>query len=159
MVNQLEISFGGPLRIVVAKEEDAPAISARLSVLYEQFKITGETIMYALPIDHTVRMQISYIDAAGNPARIDGEVTWTSSDESVATVKVDSADSSIVQVLPVTVGQMQIRANADADLGAGVRNLLTVADVEIVAGEAVAGSVQPLGEPEPMAPHAAPRKK
>src|SRR4029077_14001775 len=159
MMNQLEISFGGPLRIVVAQEEDTPAISARLSVWYEQFKITGDALMYTLPVDHFVLMQISNTDAAGNPARIDGEVTWTSSDESVVTVQPDAVDSTIVRVLPVTVGQMQVRASADANLGTGVRNLLTVADIEIVAGEAIAGSVQPLGEPEPMAPHAAPRKQ
>src|SRR4029077_10298507 len=150
LMNQLEISFGGPLRIIVAQEEDAPVILARLSVWYEQFKITGEALMYTLPVDHFVLMQISYTDAAGNPAKIDGEVTWTSSDESVATVQVDAADSSIVRVLPVVVGQMQVRASADADLGTGVRKLLTVADIEIVAGEAIAGSIQPTGEPEPM---------
>src|SRR4029077_15615383 len=103
MVNQLEISFGGPLRIVVAKEEDTPPISARLSVWYEQFKITGENIVYTLPVDHFVLMQISYTDAAGNPAKIDGEVTWTSSDESVATVEPDAVDSLKGGVRPWSV--------------------------------------------------------
>jgi hypothetical protein len=40
---------------------------------------------------------------------------------------------------------VQITATADADLGAGVRNLVTVCDITIVAGEAVAGTIAPIG--------------
>ena len=49
-------------------------------------------------------------------------------------------------------------ATADADLGEGVRRLTTVCDIEVVAGEAVSGTIQPVGEPEPVAPHPEPRK-
>ena len=114
--------------------------------------------MYTLPVDHSVLMQVSYTDARGNPATIDGDVTWESSDTSIISVTVDQADSTICRATPVgTVGQAQVTATCDADLGEGTRELVTLCDIEVVGGEAVAGSIQPVGEPEPIDPHAAPR--
>jgi hypothetical protein len=78
-------------------------------------------------------------------------VHWESSDESVAKIAVDSTDSTIVTVTPAgDLGQVQIRAIADADLGTGVRNLTTVADITVVSGEAVAGTIQPVGDAQPI---------
>jgi hypothetical protein len=53
-----------------------------------------------------------------------------------------------------SVGQAQVTATCDADLGDGVRELITLCDIEVVGGEAVAGTIQPVGEPDPLAPHA-----
>ena len=53
-------------------------------------------------------------------------------------------------VRAVELGQVQITATADADLGEGTRELVTLMDVTIVAGEAVAGVIQPLGEATPI---------
>jgi hypothetical protein len=158
-MNQLEVSFASPLRIVVATE-DAPQIVSKLTVCHDGFCITSKgDVMYTLPVDHLVTMQVSYVDAAGNPAVIDGLVHWESSDESIATVAVDTEDSSLVTVKPAgDLGQAQVRAIADADLGSGVRNLVTVADITVVAGEAVSGTIQPTGEAEPIAPHVEPRR-
>jgi len=65
-------------------------------------------------------------------------------------VTPQTGDSTIVTVVPVgPTGQIQITATADADLGAGVRNLVTVCDIQIVAGEAVAGTISPVGAPTP----------
>jgi hypothetical protein len=153
-LSRVEIVFGNALQIM---EVPAPEpIHARITVKIDQFIFTAESehIMYTLPVDHTVLMQVSYTDAKGNPATIDGDVTWESSDANIVTVEVDTADSSICRAIPVgTVGQVQITASCDADLGAGVRELITTCDIETVGGEAVAGSIQPVGEPEPLAPH------
>ena len=106
--------------------------------------------MYTMPIKYQVEVQVSYVDAAGNPAVVDGPVTWSSSDTTVVTVNTDTADSSkcTVQSL-MKVGQAQVLATADADLGTGTRNLVTTMDITIVAGEAVAGTIQPVGEAAP----------
>jgi hypothetical protein len=155
----LVISFGNALPIY--KIEPPPPILAVLSITYEGFTILAKgDVMYTLPVDHLVSMQVSYVDAAGNPATIDGDVHWETSDESIATIEVDAQDTSIVTVTPAgDLGQVQIRAIADADLGTGVRNLTTVADITVVAGEAVAGTITPVGEAEPIAPHPEPRRK
>lgn len=151
MANRVEVSTSGPSKMVVTWEEAAVG-QALLSVWYEDFKFTsGGNVMYTLPVDHFVKMQVAYVDAKGNPAAIDGLVSWASSDPSVATVDTDPTDSTIVTVTPVgPVGQVQITATADADLGAGVKSLVTTADVTIAAGEAVAGTISPVGPAEPI---------
>jgi hypothetical protein len=145
---RIEIAFVTPLQVMeVAEPQQGGSI---LTIKYLGFTITveGDHVMYTLPVDKQVEMQVTYVDAEGNAAEVDGEVIWASSDDDIATVKVSASDSTIVTVVPVgAVGQCQITATADADLGQGVRNLITVCDLEIVAGEAVAGSIQPLGEP------------
>jgi hypothetical protein len=154
---RIEISFTSPLRIIKDEPETHPG--SRLTISYDGFTVTaeGNHVMYTLPVDKLVSMQVSYVDAQGNPATIDGEVSWASSDAGILAVKVDTEDSSIVTVTPVgAVGQTQVTATADADLGAGVRNLITVCDIEVVSGEAVAGTIAPLGEAEPIAPHVEP---
>jgi len=124
---RIEISFTSPLKIV--QVEEPPQILAVLSITYGR---------------------ITIVDAEGNPAKVDGPITWASSDETLAEVEVDSVDSSIVTVTPVgPTGQVQITATADADLGDGVRELITVCDISLVAGEAVAGTIQPVGAPFP----------
>ena len=68
----------------------------------------------------------------------------------IADIEVDPDDGTICKVIPRGLGRTQVSAKADADLGEGVRELLTVCDIMIVAGEAVAGSIQPAGEQEPI---------
>ena len=146
---RIEISFTSPLKIV--QVEEPPQILAVLSITYGPITITAKgDIMFTLPVDDAVKMQVTYVDAEGNPAKVDGPITWASSDETLAEVEVDSVDSSIVTVTPVgPTGQVQITATADADLGDGVRELITVCDISLVAGEAVAGTIQPVGAPFP----------
>lgn len=151
-MNQLEISFGTPLRVVVQNEP--PPIAVWLTIWYDSFKITakGGEVMYTLPVDHYVEMQVAYMDSGGNPAKVDGDVTWRSSDDTIAMAEADPGDSTLVKVTPVgALGQVQIVATADADLGTGVRALITTTTIEIVAGEAVSGTISPVGDPVPIA--------
>lgn len=158
-LQRVEIVFGNVLKIMEVAEEPVPVVRMLLAIKYDHFVITteGDHVMYTLPIDHTVKMQVAYTDAKGNPASIDGLVTWESSDTSIAAVTVDADDSTICRVIPVgPVGQVQVTARCDADLGDGVRELLTTCDIEMVGGEAVSGSIQPTGEPDPIVPSTGP---
>jgi len=149
-VTRVEIVFGNVLKIM---EVPVPELGTTLlTIVYEQFVITmnGNHIMYNLPVDHSVKMQVAYVDHAGNPAGIDGEVEWFTANPELATIEVDPEDGTICKVIPIKTGRTQVSARADADLGEGTRELLTVCDIMIVAGEAVAGSIQPASEPEPM---------
>jgi hypothetical protein len=149
-VSRVEIVFTNPLKLMEVVEQ--PLGHTSITVQFEQFTITAKgDIMYTLPVDHRVLMQVAYTDAKGNPATIDGDVTWESSDASIIAVDVDPTDSTICAAVPVgTIGQAQITATCDADLGDGVRELITLCDIEVVGGEAVTGSIQPLGEPAPI---------
>jgi hypothetical protein len=144
---ELCLSFANALRI--CEIEPPPKILAVLTITYDRFTITAKgDVMYTLPVDKMVKMQVAYVDAEGNPAAVDGDVTWESSDDTIVKVTPETGDSTIVTVFPEgPVGQVQITATADADLGAGTSELITVCDIQIVAGEAVAGTIAPVGEP------------
>lgn len=145
----INIAFTTPLRVVHEQAVGKQTITITLGKFI--VKTEGQHVMYTLPVGRQVQMQVGYVDAGGNPAAVDGAVAWASSDDAIATVDVDDADSTIVTVVPVgAVGQVQITATADADLGTGVRTLITVADIEIVAGEAIAGTISPVGEPSQL---------
>jgi len=114
----------------------------------------AEHMAYTLPADKTVKLQIAYVDANNNPAQVDGAIVWTSSDPMIADIQSlpvqQGAAGSVVQLVPGdTIGNCQITATADADLGEGVRNIVTLMDVTVVGGEAVAGTISPVGEPTP----------
>jgi hypothetical protein len=157
----LVISFGNTLRVAVASVPAALLGHSIMTITYEGFSITTRenAIMYTLPIDHFVKMQVAYVDMKGNPATVDGVVSWLSSDETIAIVTVDQQDSTIVTVSPLgPLGQVQITATADADLGEGVKQLITTCDISLVGGEAVAGTITPVGAPEPITQSSAKRK-
>lgn len=80
-------------------------------------------------------------DAKGNPARVDGVPEWASSDPNVATV-TPSADGFSAVVKAVQTGETQVSVTVDADLGEGVRPLIGVGDIEVVAGEATVIALQ-----------------
>jgi hypothetical protein len=110
---------------------------------------------YKLAVDEYVEVKVSYVDAAGNPAVVDGDVVWESSNPDLVTVTAHD-DTTSADVCPAgngDLGTAQISATADADLGEGVRELITVFDVQIVAGEAVAGTISPVGDPQPIPPN------
>jgi hypothetical protein len=149
---KVEISFSGPLKIMMVDEPETSGY-ATLTIQYDRFSVTakGDRIMYTLPVDKQVTMKVSYIDAHGNPATVDGEVIWASSDDDILNVQRNEDDTSQCRVMPMgTVGQAQVTATADADLGEGTRELICTAEIEIIGGEAVGGSITPVGEPTPI---------
>lgn len=106
---------------------------------------------YKLASGMQVHVGVSYVDASGNPATVDGAVSWDSSDHSIVEVHTDETDSTKCTVMANgPVGQAQVSATADADLGEGTRAITTIMDVEVIAGEAVAGTIEPVGGAEPI---------
>lgn len=146
----VEFKLGGTLKFIVEEPETRPG--ALVTLTYGGFSVTarGEDMAYTLPIDMAVSVKVSYVDAHGNPAVVDGAVNWDSSDTNIATVTADAPDGATAIVAAATnLGQAQITATADADLGEGVREVVTIMDVQIIAGEAVAGIIEPVGAPTP----------
>jgi hypothetical protein len=78
------------------------------------------------------------VDAKGFPAAIQtGSVTFTSSDETVATVTQDTTNELGFTVTAQKPGVAQITATADADLGEGVSNITGFFGVEVTGGTAI----------------------
>lgn len=94
-------------------------------------------VMARLTTEEIVSASVTYLTAKGNPAPIDGAVVWTSSDEAVATVAADPADSKNATVTAVAPGVCQITAVADADMDEGeTREVTASGAIEVVAAEA-----------------------
>lgn len=88
---------------------------------------------------------VAWADAAGNVARIDESdqaLVWESSNAAVMTVVANAAPATGATCTMIAPGTAQVIVRADADLDTGeVRELVVVGDVEVVAGEAVAGTI------------------
>jgi hypothetical protein len=95
--------------------------------------------------EQQVSVEVRPLTQAGRPARIDGAVEWSSSDESVATVTSTGPMSALV--VSVGPGVAQISAVFDADLGEGVRPVEMTGALEVVEAEAVTAEIV-FGAPE-----------
>jgi hypothetical protein len=114
---------------------------------------------YTLPVGNLVNVRVDYVDVAGHPATVE-TVDWASNTPDIADVVVDADDEHICTVIAGDLlGTTQITATADADLGEGVRHIITTFDVTVVAGEAVAGTISPTGDSQPVAPHPEPQRR
>lgn len=117
-----------------------PIPIARITLRFGTLAVTfNGDFMNTLPDDKVGNAAVAYVDAKGNPAVVEGAPTWVGSDDNIATV-VAAADGLSAVITPVNLGQMQVTITADADLGAGVTPVITIGDVEVVAGQAVAGN-------------------
>lgn len=100
----------------------------------------GGTLMLVLTDSQKVEVVLAPKTAAGNPAVVDvsAGVVFESSDPTVLEVVQDPVDPLRATARAVgLLGVVQVTARADADLGAGVREIVAVDTVEVKAGEAV----------------------
>jgi len=103
---------------------------------------------------HSVDVAVAFINANNNPAEVQGEITWSSSDPTVVGVsaKEGHPEQATITAGP-SAGSAVIRASADADLGEGVDLVSAELEVVVVArGEAIGGEITPVGagpSPEP----------
>lgn len=107
---------------------------------------------YTLQNDMQVLLQVQFQDVDGNPAKVDGDPVWSSSDDLVASITPAAGNPFLATLLGTGMGNAQVIVEADADTGDGVRSLVCTLDVTIIAGEAVGGVISPAGEPSPPSP-------
>jgi hypothetical protein len=108
--------------------------------------VKGDLMSFVLRIDQRVTVSIQPVDRAGNPAAIDGVPVWAAATGAVALTPAEDGLSCVIE--PVgQLGTEQVSVTCDADLGAGVRTIAGVLDIDIVAGEAVGIVINP-GVPE-----------
>jgi hypothetical protein len=150
---RLKVEFVTPLKIEMIPPPSSP-VGCVVTSTIDGFSVTarGNHMVYKLPDDKDLKVGVQYVDAKGHPAEIDGDVEWTTSDDMIVNVGVQAGDSTQALIHPgANLGQAQITATADADLGAGVTEVICTFDVEIVAGSAVSGTITPVGDPIPQA--------
>ena len=87
-------------------------------------------------------LAVTWEDADGQPAKVDGKTTWTSSDPAKATVTAGTGNSQIATLVSLgPTGNVQIQASADADMGDGMKPVTSVMDITIIGGEAESGNI------------------
>jgi hypothetical protein len=86
---------------------------------------------------------ISYQTESGRVAKVDGVPIWESSDPAVFEIKNVSADGLSAEIWPADAadGVAELKITADADLGAGVTQIVTPVGIECRPAQAVAGTV------------------
>jgi len=90
-----------------------------------------------------VTLAITAVDARGNPAKLDGAPVWATSDAALLTVTPSADGMSCVATAVGPLGTAQVTVTADADLGAGIRELTGLLDIEIIASEALNVTIVP----------------
>lgn len=127
----------------------APELRARIKLATGAFVITlyGDFTM-KISVLSQVDATIAYVDARGNPATVDGAPVWGTDRPDLVSLS-ETLDGMSCTMVPLAVGTAQITVTADADLGDGVRELVTLGTLEIIAAEAVAGVIT-FGEPVPI---------
>jgi len=144
------IEIGGVLKVKLGEPKCV------VTTTIDRIEIISTTTMgthmaYTLPIGKQVEVAVQWLDAGGHPAVVDGDVVWSTSDPTIADVTVDATDSSKATIFATTnLGATQFSATGDADLGEGVVEVICVLDVDVVAGQAVSGTISPTGPAVPI---------
>jgi hypothetical protein len=84
---------------------------------------------------------VTFTDAKGNPALVDGAPAWSVSDPTILSVTptADGMGATIAALGPL--GSCQVSVTADADMGGDVKALVGTLDVSVVAGAAVSANI------------------
>ena len=119
----------------------SPAASIRVRITMDGQLIQEGTLPMAQIITSTQKFTITvtgFVDSKGNPAPVDGAPVFAVSDPAILSI-IPTADPKAVEVLAVgPLGTAQVSVTADADLGAGLKPIMGLYDVQVIAGEAVA---------------------
>ena len=95
-----------------------------------------------------VLLSATPVSSAGNPAALDGVLSWESSDPGIIVLEVGKDGLVCTATTVGPLGVAQVTARGDADLGDGVREVIGVLDIEVLPGEAVSLNLG-AGVPEP----------
>jgi hypothetical protein len=103
----------------------------------------------------TVQATVSFTDAKGNPATVDGAPTWDASNPAVIDSIIVAPDGMSAKLhITDKVGASNVTVSADVDLGSGVDKHDFVDTVSVIGGAATAaafafGAVTPDGGTPP----------
>lgn len=115
------------------KEPEAVSVIFYTTKKGKQIKLGGSMF---LKINEKLPLSVSFADAQGNAAKVDGAPAWALSDASIGDLIV-AADGMSAEFAPKAVGACKVQVNADADMGSGIKSILGELDVEVLALEAV----------------------
>lgn len=87
-----------------------------------------------------VRLELPPIkNRKGGPAKLDGLLQWKLSDDTIASLEIHPDGLSALVSARGPLGSVDVVAEGDADLGAGVKPVFWTQAIVVVEGEAVGG--------------------
>jgi len=89
----------------------------------------------------TLNAVATFLDASGHATTLDGVPEWSLEGDPIGVVTASEDGLLAVVALNGTLGTAQLCCKADAALSSGLRELALTAEIEIMAGEAVTGSI------------------
>lgn len=116
------------------------AVRAVITISAAGWTARGYAMAVALPKGKAVDLTIAFEDDLGNPAEAPGAVTWTSSDDEIATVDPDADDDTEAVATAVAEGAATITGSSN-----GITATIDI-DVTVEAGGAVTANIS-AGEP------------
>lgn len=84
-----------------------------------------------------VTINVSPVDAKGNPAQVDGAPVWAVVGPGIVTLEPSSDGFTCVATTTGELGTTQLTVTADADVGEGIQTISGLLDLEVVGGVAV----------------------
>lgn len=128
------------LNQILAAITPSPAVRLRVDTILEGVVQTGVETM---TITDTQKFTASVlpVDAKGNPAVLDGPVSFVAENASLVSVTpgTDGLSAEIAALGPL--GSTQVTISGDADLGVGVVTITATLQVDVIAGQAATFTV------------------
>ena len=139
-MNQLEISFGSPL--VVIHTQCVSLVRAAFTLTSDNYSVTGENMAATMSAGSRATVSVEWKDTGGRPVKVDGPTKWVSSVPATVQIEPSTGNPQIANLFaPGAIGNSQIQATADADLGDGQKAVTATLDITVIAGEAVGGDI------------------
>lgn len=106
--------------------------------------LIGEVLaMFQLTDTQQVTVTAAFVDKKGNPAQVDGVPVWLVDNDSVLALAPAADGKSCVVSAVGPLGTAKVSMKADADLGAGVVEIIGVLDIEVTGGQATTVTLTP----------------
>ena len=138
-------SMAQSLRVIAASFLPSPAggdAFGIVSLVWPPIFVEGINMAVVIQAGTEGDVKVAWVDEYGNAARVDGETSWKSSDESVASVAAQRPDTTRAHVKSLgPIGPVQIQATVDGDLGEGRQTITAILNVSVIAGQASGGEI------------------
>lgn len=107
-------------------------------------KRTGKVLlMFQMSSSQQVTVSVIFKDKKNNPAQIDGTPEWLTDNPDVLALTPGTDGKSCLVAAVGPLGTGKVTLTADADLGAGVEQIIGTFDVEVTAGKAKVVTINP----------------
>lgn len=100
-------------------------------------------LVFKLTYSQEATLSVAFLDGKGNPAETDGPPEWLVSNPNVLALEPAADGLSCVCSAVGPLGQATVSVKADADLGAGRKEVVGLLDVTVTAGTAVTVVITP----------------